>query len=121
MHMHLLKINLTFDLITLLYYDLNILNSLCLAPFNRETHWKQTVLYLDDVLNGKKFDQVTGSIAVKKSNKNPRELDIKLSYHFNNERHSIDKSQYYRLCWVIRNRYDITLERLEILVHSFAK
>jgi len=68
------------------------------SPYSKETHWKQTVFYLNDVLTVDKDDVITGSIAVKKSTANPRELDIKLSYHINNKHHKVDGSQYYRLC-----------------------
>jgi protein arginine N-methyltransferase 1 len=64
----------------------------------KETHWKQTVFYLNDVLKVNKDDTVTGSIAVKKCPTNPRELDIKLSYHLKNVHHECNGVQYYRLC-----------------------
>jgi len=68
------------------------------SPYLRETHWKQTVLYLNDVLPVKKGDQIWGSIAVKKAEKNVRELDIKLSYHSSSNSTQPAKPQYYRLC-----------------------
>jgi protein arginine N-methyltransferase 1 len=69
-----------------------------LGPYNRETHWKQTVFYLNDVLTVKKGDTMSGSIAAKKSKSNPRELDIKISYHIDNESQKLNASQFYRLC-----------------------
>jgi len=67
------------------------------SPFMRETHWKQTVLYLNEVFTVKKGDQLYGSVAVKKSITNPRELDIKFScYHSSSKRPG--KPQFYRLC-----------------------
>jgi len=68
------------------------------SPYFKETHWKQTVFYLNDVLTVKKGDVIKGSIAVKKCPTNPRELDIKLSYHLENNHHKISKTQFYRLC-----------------------
>jgi type I protein arginine methyltransferase len=69
-----------------------------LGPYQKETHWKQTVLYLNDVIKVSKGDTLRGSIAVKKSTVNPRELDIKLSYRIENDYTSLNKSQFYRLC-----------------------
>jgi len=77
---------------------LKVLIADIVGPYSKETHWKQTVFYLNDVLTVDKDDVITGSIAVKKSTANPRELDIKLSYHINNKHHKVDGSQYYRLC-----------------------
>jgi len=68
------------------------------SPFSKETHWKQTVFYMHDVLRVKKDDEMTGSIAVKKSTGNPRELDIKVSFHMKNDIQQVDKQQFYRLC-----------------------
>lgn len=69
------------------------------APHTRYTHWKQTVFYMEHVLVGEVGDTVKGMIAVKKSKKNPRDLDIKISYEFQN-RHTlkpIANTQFYRL------------------------
>lgn len=69
------------------------------SPHNRYTHWKQTVFYMEHVLVGEVGDTVKGLIAVKKNKKNPRDLDIKISYEFQN-RHTvkpITNTQFYRL------------------------
>lgn len=55
--------------------------TLSTSPFERSTHWKQTVFYTEFDLQVKKGDLITGSIANRKSHKNYRELDIKISYH----------------------------------------
>ena len=49
------------------------------APY---THWKQTVFYLDDALDIKAGDQVTGTIQCGPNKGNPRDLDIELSHTF---------------------------------------
>ncbi|OXB70304.1 UNVERIFIED_CONTAM: hypothetical protein H355_004669, partial [Colinus virginianus] len=70
------------------------------SPHARYTHWKQTVFYMQDVLVAEAGDKVEGMIAVKKSKKNPRDLDIKLSYNFRskNAPHKlISNTQFYRL------------------------
>ncbi|KAL8439337.1 hypothetical protein Efla_002817 [Eimeria flavescens] len=69
------------------------------SPHNRYTHWKQTVFYMEHVLVGEVGDTVKGMIAVKKNKKNPRDLDIKISYEFQN-RHTVKpiaNTQFYRL------------------------
>ncbi|KAF8821846.1 histone arginine methyltransferase PRMT1 [Cardiosporidium cionae] len=67
------------------------------APFSGPTHWKQTVLYMEDVLIADKKDVVEGIIAVRKSAKNHRDLDIKISYKFNCASGSTNRTQFYRL------------------------
>ncbi|GMM27330.1 protein-arginine omega-N methyltransferase [Martiniozyma asiatica (nom. inval.)] len=47
------------------------------------THWKQTVFYLDQVLDVKKGEVITGSLASRPNHLNPRELDIELEWEFN--------------------------------------
>jgi hypothetical protein len=51
------------------------------SPFKTSTHWKQVVFYLKDSLNVEEGDELSGSIAVRKSRSNFRELDIKISYY----------------------------------------
>lgn len=63
----------------------------------QETHWKQVVFYLKDVLSVQTDEELHGSIAVKKSKENPRELDIKISCHFRNDFQDIDDVQYFKL------------------------
>jgi len=62
----------------------------------KSTHWKQAVFYLDDEIAIKKGEQLKGSILVKKDTKNPRELNIKISYHLNEENRKLDGLQYYK-------------------------
>ncbi len=47
----------------------------------KDTHWKQTIFYFEETINVRKGDIIEGSIAVKKSEKNFRDLDIKISVH----------------------------------------
>ncbi len=63
----------------------------------KRTHWMHTVFYLNDVLTVDKYDVLTGSIAVKKNPKYPRELDIKLAYNINNAHQKLEKIQFYSL------------------------
>lgn len=65
------------------------------SPHEEDTHWKQGILYLETDLPVEKNDEVTGSIIFSKCKVNFRDLDIKLSYKFNNKHTSIEKQQYY--------------------------
>ena len=63
----------------------------------KTTHWMHTVFYLNDVLTVDKGDVITGSMAVKKSVKYPREQDVKVSYRIDNKHQKLDKIQFYSL------------------------
>ncbi|EFA83324.1 protein arginine methyltransferase [Heterostelium album PN500] len=52
------------------------------GPRAQYTHWKQSILYLDDVLKLRQGEQITGSIDVAPYQANQRDLKIKLSYDF---------------------------------------
>ena len=54
-------------------------------PYMKSTHWKQTIFYTDKDIEVRKGDSVVGSIAVRKSESNFRQLDVKISYHINNK------------------------------------
>lgn len=70
---------------------------LCAGPRSRATHWKQTVLYLEDVLTVCQGEAITGSLNVAPNGKNPRDIDIVLKYSFNGRRCTISKTQYYKM------------------------
>ncbi|CEM26639.1 unnamed protein product [Vitrella brassicaformis CCMP3155] len=67
------------------------------GPHGRYTHWKQTVFYMKDVLVCNKGDVVEGMIATRKSSKNHRDIDIKVSYQFAGLLCNAANTQYYRL------------------------
>lgn len=56
------------------------------SPYKRYTHWKQVVFYTEHDLDVKQGDVLSGSIACRKSTSNFRELDVKISYHFEGQR-----------------------------------
>jgi protein arginine N-methyltransferase 1 len=66
------------------------------SPKYKPTHWKQMVFYLDSALPVTIGEFVTGSLAVRKNLKNPRELDIKLSVH-SEGRYPLHTHQYFKL------------------------
>ncbi|KAF1812928.1 S-adenosyl-L-methionine-dependent methyltransferase [Eremomyces bilateralis CBS 781.70] len=50
------------------------------GPHTKYTHWKQTVFYLDNVLTVQTGEQITGVLENKPNERNPRDLDISVSY-----------------------------------------
>eukprot|EP01015_Nassula_variabilis_P017014 TRINITY_DN2646_c0_g1_i3.p1 TRINITY_DN2646_c0_g1~~TRINITY_DN2646_c0_g1_i3.p1 ORF type:complete len:241 (+),score=28.12 TRINITY_DN2646_c0_g1_i3:66-788(+) len=67
------------------------------SPYQKSTHWKQTIFYSPNAYPVNKGDVIKGSIAVKKNKQNNRELDIKISYHLENDINKIHDVAYYRL------------------------
>jgi protein arginine N-methyltransferase 1 len=55
------------------------------GPHTKYTHWKQTVFYLRDVLAVRSGEYVSGVLENKPNDKNPRDLDIKISYNLETE------------------------------------
>lgn len=79
------------------FSDLENPITLSTSPFETSTHWKQVVFYLDHDLIVNQGDQLNGSIAVRKSKTNFRELDIKISYHINTPQCKNDFVQMYKI------------------------
>jgi protein arginine N-methyltransferase 1 len=52
------------------------------GPHAKYTHWKQTVFYLNEVLMLSPGDVVTGTLSAKPNSKNPRDMDIVITYEF---------------------------------------
>ncbi|KAF8058173.1 hypothetical protein N665_1249s0016 [Sinapis alba] len=67
------------------------------GPKSRATHWKQTVMYLEDVLTICEGETITGSMSVSYNKKNPRDIDIKLSYSLNGKHSKISRTQHYKM------------------------
>jgi len=53
------------------------------SPYAYLTHWKQTVMYLEESIVCEYGDRIDGRIAVRKSELNYRDLDIKLGVRLN--------------------------------------
>ncbi|KAG7021923.1 Protein arginine N-methyltransferase 1.1 [Cucurbita argyrosperma subsp. argyrosperma] len=84
------------------YFDVSFtkchkLTGFSTGPRSRATHWKQTVLYLEDVLTICEGESITGSLNVAPNKKNSRDIDIVLKYSFNGRRCSISKTQHYKM------------------------
>ncbi|XP_073034128.1 protein arginine N-methyltransferase 1.1-like isoform X2 [Primulina eburnea] len=67
------------------------------GPKSRATHWKQTVLYLEDNLTICQGEAVTGILTVTPNKKNPRDVDITLKYSLNGRHCQASRTQYYRM------------------------
>lgn len=67
------------------------------GPKSRGTHWKQTVLYLEDVITLCQGEAVMGSMTVAPNKKNPRDVDIMLKYSVNGRHCRVSRTQYYRM------------------------
>lgn len=50
------------------------------GPFDKSTHWKQTVLYLPEDLCCEQGDKISGRLVCRPNEKNHRHLDIALEY-----------------------------------------
>lgn len=62
------------------------------GPYEKPTHWKQTVLYLPEDLDARKGDQIVGQLACRPNAKNHRHLDIAITYELRDETGSSVKS-----------------------------
>ena len=67
------------------------------SPYDRETHWKQTVFYFRDKIWCCCGDVLEGTVECKKVEKNPRDLDVHFSLQLNQKGHLITMDQKYRI------------------------
>lgn len=67
------------------------------GPYGALTHWKQIVLYTDDVIIADKDETLNGMFALRKSIKNPRYVDMKLKYEFNGKHMTANRVQYFNI------------------------
>ncbi|KAL5201157.1 hypothetical protein ABZP36_035511 [Zizania latifolia] len=67
------------------------------GPRSKATHWKQTVLYLKDVITICEGETLTGSMTVTPNKKNPRDIDINLKYSLNGHRCQVSRTQHYKM------------------------
>lgn len=50
------------------------------GPMSQYSHWKQTVFYMDTVLDLKQDEKIKGKISARPNAKNPREIDIEIGW-----------------------------------------
>ncbi|KAI0223343.1 Protein arginine N-methyltransferase 1 [Lamellibrachia satsuma] len=55
------------------------------GPDAQYTHWKQTVLYLDEYITAKKGEEVFGVLTMKPNKRNTRDLDFSIDIDFRGE------------------------------------
>ncbi|CAL5442881.1 unnamed protein product [Camellia sinensis] len=84
------------------YFDVSFtkchkLTGFSTGPRSRATHWKQTVLYLEDVLTICEGEALVGSMTVAQNKKNPRDVDIMIKYSLNGRRCVVSRTQSYRM------------------------
>ncbi|PSS15525.1 Protein arginine N-methyltransferase [Actinidia chinensis var. chinensis] len=84
------------------YFDVSFtrchkLTGFSTGPRSRATHWKQTVLYLEDVLTVCEGEALVGSMTVTQNKKNPRDVDIMIKYSLSGRRCVVSRTQYYRM------------------------
>jgi protein arginine N-methyltransferase 1 len=75
--------------------------NLSTSPYLKSTHWQQTVFYTKKDFAVSKGDKVFGSIAVRKSVTNFRQLDIKISYHVDNGNKDNEENNWYQLYKIV--------------------
>lgn len=63
------------------------------GPMAHYTHWKQTVFYMDQVLDLKKGDTIEGSIFSRPNTRNPREVDIDIEWNLRTEAKDASRDQ----------------------------
>ncbi|XVF34987.1 hypothetical protein REPUB_Repub18cG0105900 [Reevesia pubescens] len=67
------------------------------GPKSRATHWKQTVLYLEDVLTICEGEAIIGIMTVAPNKKNPRDVDIMVKYSLSGRRCVVSRVQFYKM------------------------
>eukprot|EP00262_Sarcandra_glabra_P022030 TRINITY_DN955_c0_g1_i1.p1 TRINITY_DN955_c0_g1~~TRINITY_DN955_c0_g1_i1.p1 ORF type:complete len:379 (-),score=61.14 TRINITY_DN955_c0_g1_i1:73-1209(-) len=67
------------------------------GPRSRATHWKQTVLYLEDVVTICEGEALVGSMTVEPNKNNPRDVDIMLKYSIDGHRCQVSRTQHYKM------------------------
>ena len=71
--------------------------NLSTSPYKKYTHWKQVVFYMDQDIDVREGDVLYGSLACRKSTANFRELEVKISYHFDHGRNPKNFTNLYKI------------------------
>lgn len=67
------------------------------SPYKKYTHWKQTVFYMEQDLDVREGDRITGNIACRQSTTNFRELDVKIGYEYDAPRGKVAFQNLYKI------------------------
>ena len=68
--------------------------SLSTSPYRKQTHWKQTVFYIEKPIDVVAGDVIEGRFRVCKAKQNHRQLNVQLSFSLNGQTQPV---QYYRI------------------------
>lgn len=66
-------------------------------PAKKYTHWKQTVFYFEGAIPIICGEEISGTIGIRKNPQHNRDVDIKISYHFNGAKTTFHEIRYYKL------------------------
>lgn len=69
------------------------------SPFDKETHWKQTVFYFKEKMWCCDGDVVKGTLKCSRVKENPRDLDIAINWELHQKGNVIKEEQKYRIRW----------------------
>lgn len=67
------------------------------GPKARATHWKQSVMYLEDTICICEGEVLKGTLSVARNKQNPRDLDMVLEYSFEGKRGRWARTQIYKM------------------------
>eukprot|EP00803_Ostreobium_quekettii_P011398 evm.model.scf_473.2 EVM.evm.TU.scf_473.2 scf_473:2551-3700(-) len=67
------------------------------SPKTAATHWKQAVFYLEDTIMISQGEAVSGVLTCKQNQRNKRDLDVTVEYHFEGKHGSCDRTQKYKI------------------------
>ena len=68
------------------------------GPDTKCTHWKQTVFYLEETIVVDEGEKITGTVTCKPNSRNPRDLDISISYDVQSRHGKFNGTQNYHMC-----------------------
>ena len=66
-------------------------------PARKYTHWKQTVFYFEGAIPMNSGEEIYGSIGIRKNPDHNRDIDVKISYHFEGAKTTFHETRYYKL------------------------
>lgn len=66
-------------------------------PARKYTHWKQTVFYFEGAIPMNCGEEISGSIGIRKNPEHNRDVDVKVSYHFEGAKTNFHEIRYYKL------------------------
>jgi len=67
------------------------------SPYDKYTHWKQTVFYLEDVLSASKGEIISGTVKCTRNRGNPREYEILARFDFDGAYSTLHATHQYHL------------------------